>query len=508
MTELLHKKSKEGRYRVEPNIAEIDPVIEPLTDLDDDEDAIGRLLVNTGFDADEDVSALRVADDGILALHLDAAPPFEAFGEDEALAVLQADDDDYVEPVDIGSPLADVELAPEPPYEAAYVNIEARHGHDGQVAVVDERTAAALSDSPPEFTGAIPDVFALPAGKDEASEPDALAFPIPEAGPEEALCGDNAEFEDYSAPSGPEPEPAGISPHPAGSEAAIPRDAQLPVAPFSFEKSKTEAFTQEADSGLNTLPPAGEGSPLLSLQEDVRQRIALLEAKSKNTRRLSYAAAFLSLAGLCAASYLGYLAVQTRAELTKLKDVQSIMEEDLGGLNEKLDSGKQAVEDSAETPSSFTDEGRQKPEGKTAAVQPPPASETGPLQAAARPATGRAKPASEPPIRKTHVLTVKPAINAALPKHSRLSPEKRAAENAVAHWSVNLASFRQIKDARKKAAELRQKGVQVKVTKVDIKHATWYRLNVPGFATKEAASAHSARLKKLLRLNTIWVAAI
>jgi cell division septation protein DedD len=507
MTELLNKKSKEGRYRVEPNIAEIDPVIEPLTNLDDDEDAIDRLLVNTGFDADEDISALRVADDEMLAVRQDTVPPFETFGEDEALAVLQADDDDYVEPVDIGSPLADVELAPEPPYEAAYVNIEARHGHDGRVAVVDERTVAALSDSPPEFTGAIPDASASPAGKDEAAESNAPAASIPEAGPEETPLG-GITLEAPIPSSGREPEPAGISPHPAGSGAAIPGDAQPPAAPFSFEKSKTEAFTPEADIGLNTLTPAGEESPLLSPQEDVRQRIALLEAKTKNTRRLSYAAAFLSLAALCTASYLGYLAVQTRAELAKLKDMQSIMEEDLGGLNEKLDSGKQAVEDSAETPSSFTDEGRQKPEGKTAAVQPPPASETGPLQAAARPATGRAKPASEPPIRKTHVLTVKPAINAALPKHSRLSPEKRAAENAVAHWSVNLASFRQIKDARKKAAELRQKGVQVKVTKVDIKHATWYRLNVPGFATKEAASAHSARLKKLLRLNTIWVAAI
>jgi cell division septation protein DedD len=504
MTELLHKKSKEGRYRAEPNIAEVDPVIEPLTDLDDDEDAIDRLLVNTGFDADDDISVLpAVADETLPIRH--AVPPFDAFGEDEALAELQPDDDDYVEPVDIGSPLADVELAPEPPYDAESVNIEAFSGHGERVSAVNERTFSALSDPMSAFTGAIRDDSALPAEKDEAAGPNAPAASIPEAVPEESPLGGTA----LAAPipsSGREPEPADISPHPAGNEAATLDRAQPPVE-LSFpgqSQARAAAFIPAQGIPFGEPAYADEAGRPRSAEEDVRQRIALLEAKGQNTRRLSYAAALLSLAALCAASYLGYLSVQTRAELAKLKDMQSIMQEDLGGLNEKLDNGKQAAEDGAETPSAFTDESPLKPGDQTAAVRASISPETGPLQAAA-PASGRAEKISEASVRKPHVL---PAKTSALPKPSKTYRDKPAIAPPGGPWSVNLAAFRQVEDARKKAAEFRQKGVPVKVTKIDLKRATWYRLSVPGFVTKEAASAHSARLKKLLRLNAIWIAAI
>jgi cell division septation protein DedD len=507
MTELLNKKSKERRYRVEPNIAEVDPVIEPLTDLDDDEDAIDRLLINTGFDADENVSARPVADDRTLPIRQDAVPPFDALGEDEALTVLQADDDEYVEPVDIGSPLADVELAPEPPpYAAASVNIEPLPGQDTLASVADEHTFSALRNPKPESTDRIHDAFALPAGTDEIFAPDAPALLIPESGPEKMPFADSAAFKDHS-PLDREPESDGIPHHPNGSETTALGDAN-PSVKAPFPQPKADAFIPEHGIVPDAPLHAGERSRLHSAPEDFGQRIARLEAKASNALRLSYAAMFLSLAALCAASYLGYLAVQTHAELAKLKDLQSIMKEDLDGLSEKLENGKQAIEDSADTPSAFINESPQKPGSQSTAVHASASPETGPLQAAAPPVASETRKISEPSVRKIQVLPVQPAKSAALQKASESYPDKPAIGTTGGQWSVNLAAFRQMDDARKKAAELKQKGISVKVRKIDIKHSIWYRLSVPGFATKEAASAHSARLKKLLRLNSIWVAAI
>ncbi|EIC29633.1 SPOR domain-containing protein [Methylomicrobium album] len=507
MTELLNKKSKEGRYRVEPNIAEVDPVIEPLTDLDDDEDAIDRLLINTGFDADENVSARTVVDDRTLPIPQDVVPPFDAFGEDEALTVLQADDDEYVEPVDIGSPLADVELAPDPPpYQAASVNIEPLPGQDALAPIADEHTASALRHPAPESAGTLHDIFALPAEKDEAFAPAAPAFPIPKPDPEETSFVNRAAFKDCRPPLDREPEPDAIPHHPPGNETTALGDAN-PSVETPFSPFKADAFIPERGIAPDAPLHAGEESRLPSAPEDLLQRIARLEAKASNTRRLSYAAMLLSLAALCAASYLGYLAVQTRAELIKLQDMQSIMKEDLDGLSEKLDNGKQTVGDSADTPSAFIDESPQKPGNQSAAVRAPASPETGPLHVAAPPAAGGARKISEPSVRKTRVLPVQPAQSAAPQKASESYPDKPVTGTAGGPWSVNLAAFRQMDDARKKAAELKRKGIPVKVRKIDINHSIWYRLSVPGFATREAASAHSARLKKLLRLNSIWVAA-
>jgi cell division septation protein DedD len=515
MTELLHKKSKEGRYRVEPNIAEVDPVIEPLTDLDDDEDAIDRLLINTGFDAEEDVSVLpAVGDKALLPVYQEPAPAVAAFEEDEVLATLQTDDDEFVEPVDIGSPLADIELAPEPLlYEAASVNSEALlPNHDDIGSIVDARTLPALRNPTSEFTGTIQihDAFAVPAGKDEPSAPDDQAFTRPETGPKETSFVDRAACKDRcEEPFGREPEADGLLHQFAENEAAAPNDAKPSAADSIPDQSKADTVTPEQDIALDAPPHVGEEPHRLhSAPEDVRQRFALLEARAQNTRRLSYAAQFLSLAALCAASYLGYQAVQTRAELAKLKDMQSIMKEDLDGLSEKLDNGKQTAEDSAETPSAFTDEHSLKPESQTAAVRAPASPEIRPLQTAASPALGKSEGTFEPAVRKPHGLPVKPTKSTALQKASASSPDKSAPGNAGGRWSVNLAAFREIQGARKKAEEFRRKGIPVKVTKVDFKHTTWYRLSVSGFATKEAAGAHSARLKKLLRLNSIWVAAI
>jgi cell division septation protein DedD len=241
------------------------------------------------------------------------------------------------------------------------------------------------------------------------------------------------------------------------------------------------------------------------MQEDTRQQMARLEEKARKAGHLSYAALGLSVAALCVGLTAGYLNFQTRAEQIKLKEMQTVFEEDMNSLSEKFDNNNQAAEDSAETSSSLTDESIIIPRKNPIAVDesPPPVTEL--TQAAVKPAPGIVgKKVAAPPMHKGVAHQSKPALKTASRKPSR----NLSANETEANWTVNLASFKQIQEARKKAAEFRKKGISVKVTKVDIKRTTWYRLSVSGFKTRQAASTQSTRLKKLLRLNSIWVAAI
>ncbi|MGZ8215298.1 MAG: hypothetical protein ACXWTP_12445, partial [Methylosarcina sp.] len=64
MTVSLHKKSKEKRYRNDLSPSDRDWQAS-LTDVLDDEDAIDRLLMNTGFDSENDFEAPELWDGSI-----------------------------------------------------------------------------------------------------------------------------------------------------------------------------------------------------------------------------------------------------------------------------------------------------------------------------------------------------------------------------------------------------------------------------------------------------------
>lgn len=513
MTEPTNKKSKEGRYyRVESNIAEIDPVIEPLTDLDDDEDAIDRLLINTGFDAEEDASPLPAAPTKPLFVHLDPIPQFNAFGDDEMLFALQTEDREAIEPAEIGSPIVDV--APDPAlqrHEGTHVRNDRIIEPDEPASVSVDHQFSAFRNPTPELSPSIHDAFASPAfGSRDPIEPVDLGSPALDIDLNEALLLGSASSEDHRELFEQEPETDIILP--------IHTDDEAPVIACSALSSKSSAVgnIHEADmpcpeKGIADDAPASSRDPglLFSMPAETSQQMARLEARAKNAGRLSYAAIALSLTALGAALTVGYLDFQTRTELTKLKTMQSIIQEDMSGLSEKLDSDNQPAEESAEKSSYLSDESKATPEYRPTAVGSPAPAETEMTQARAAPALDFARDhTAERAVRKIQALPAKSAIKSPFPKSSGGHEAKPAAGRTGGHWSVNLASFREIEDARKKAAEFRQKGVAVQVTKIGIKRATWYRLSVSGFKTKEAASTHSTRLKKLLRLNSIWVAAI
>jgi cell division septation protein DedD len=501
MTELVNKKYKEGRYRVDSNIPDIDPVIEPLTDPDDDEDAIDRLLINTGFDAEEEFSALPPALDKTLPVHQDPAPLADAFRDDVVPAALQIEDDGYIEPADIGSPIADIELSPEPSYAAPLAGAEPYIARD-DAEVFDDLGFSSFQVRAAEWV-------TPPADTTDFIEPVDLESPVPDLDLTETLSLDSRILEDRDGLFEQKPEPSSFSQRHAGGEPPVPGCA-IPSDPSRAinETPQTDIHFPEKDIVLDAPALPGEGNRLLPQREEVHRHMARLETQARNTRRLAYAAIALSLAALGGTLAVAYLNAQARAELSRLKVIQSVMEEDMGGLSEKLDRADHAAEESAAKLHPLAGERVEKPEGDTLAVEAPPPPPAEPIQKASpAPALADIKP-SVRPVRKTRVLPAKPSATRTLPKPSEASRAKPAAAEPHGQWSIHLASFKQIEDAKEKAAEYRKKGVSVKVTKVDIKQSTWYRLSVPGFKTKEAASTYSSRLKKQLRLNSFWIAAI
>ncbi|GAB4257612.1 MAG: hypothetical protein Kow0065_07000 [Methylomicrobium sp.] len=112
-------------------------------------------------------------------------------------------------------------------------------------------------------------------------------------------------------------------------------------------------------------------------------------------------------------------------------------------------------------------------------------------------AASKAKPAAAKTSRMAPVPTPAPVRKA-----TQSVPIVRNTES----WSVNLVSFKQDWYANRKAAEFARQGVNARVTRVQVKGETWYRLSVSGFRNRNEATAYAARIRKVHNLDSVWVA--
>jgi cell division protein FtsN len=89
----------------------------------------------------------------------------------------------------------------------------------------------------------------------------------------------------------------------------------------------------------------------------------------------------------------------------------------------------------------------------------------------------------------------------------KMTSAKKKTNNAqaAADWSVNLTAYQDLSYAKSKAVKFLQKGIPVKVIGFDMNNTTWYRLKVGGFKNKEEATSYAAKIKKSLNLNTVSV---
>lgn len=90
-------------------------------------------------------------------------------------------------------------------------------------------------------------------------------------------------------------------------------------------------------------------------------------------------------------------------------------------------------------------------------------------------------------------------------KAEKAEPKKQVPAPVQDNWVVNLVAFKQDWYAKRKAEEYASKGVPAQVIKSDSKGETWYRLSVDGFKSQYEAAAYAARVKKSLNLDSVWV---
>ncbi|MDO9169202.1 MAG: SPOR domain-containing protein, partial [Methylobacter sp.] len=104
---------------------------------------------------------------------------------------------------------------------------------------------------------------------------------------------------------------------------------------------------------------------------------------------------------------------------------------------------------------------------------------------------------------KPKMVTAKP-VYAAKPV-SKPDPRQVVRQEAYGEWGVNLIAFKQEWFARSKAAEFARLGVFSEVVPVRENNVTMYRLRVGGFKSKADALSNTAKLKKSLNLDSVWV---
>ncbi|MDO9424063.1 MAG: SPOR domain-containing protein [Methylobacter sp.] len=107
-------------------------------------------------------------------------------------------------------------------------------------------------------------------------------------------------------------------------------------------------------------------------------------------------------------------------------------------------------------------------------------------------------------------VKAKPETVTAKPAYATKSVIKQDArrvikQEAYGKWGVNLIAFKQEWFAKSKAAEFARLGVIAEVVPVREKNVTMYRLRVGGFKSKAEAVSNTAKFKKALNLDSVWV---
>ena len=267
--------------------------------------------------------------------------------------------------------------------------------------------------------------------------------------------------------------------------------------PSSPGETTVEIKPELAADKLNN--PAITGLlPLGSEQEAIKKLINDCEVKVKKAAVISYASMALGLAALLAMVAVVVMVFSAQTKISKLSDLVTILEEDMGGISGKnadlvIDNSDLSAEHlnnkvsarhdrSDERAQHFADTSKK----KITAV-------------AAKPTTVN-RDNDKPPTKTMHEKQ----------KSSKAAVKKRSAEKKLnyfhpAAWSVNLDGYKDRSSAQNKAAVLVKKGVPVKVV-VDAKNnITRYRLRVGGFKNKAEAVSYSAKIKKSLNLNSVAV---
>ncbi len=293
-------------------------------------------------------------------------------------------------------------------------------------------------------------------------------------------------------------------------------------------------------------------SPFDFEQEDIKKLLDDAQNKVKRAKLFSYVAMGVAAVAMCAAVGLGVMTYGAKTEFSKLTEMvatleanvaksatnhadgsdisnivvqQDMVSKELGMLQIKMDDLEDKVslappiaepakvEATHEPVAAKAGNASESAQVKTAAAHEPSKdkakakNEKTPVKAEATPAKTEAAPviASAPDKAATPPKAVTPKPVIAAKAVVKQEPVKEKKQTAQGKWGVNLGAFKQEWYAKSRAAEFAQQGVLAEVIPVQEKNTTMYRLRVVGYKTRAEADSNTARIKKALNLDSVWV---
>ena len=427
-------------------------------DFDDipDADAIDRLLVNAGFDGynepepDDGKPDVRVIDD--------ISQVFEVSGFDRFV----------VEPFEFVD------------------QDEHRQVPDAEELPVSDRY------TPTYFTD-IPDADAIDSelintGFDgyEESEPDAPPPVIDEISPVD-------EFEITTADTAADNREVAIKKN-AGilmEQEESPETVKQPSSGKSTAEIKPELVADKLNN-----PAITASLPLGSEQEAIKKLINDCEVKVKKATVISYASMAFGLVALLAMAVMAVMVFRAQTKISKLSDLVTILEEDMGSIAGKnadlvIDNSDSSVDRLNYKVSALQDRSEESAQ-RLADVSKKKITAVATKPTTVKKVLDKPQAKTKPQKRKQSATSVK-----------KWSAEKKPNPIHPAGWSVNLDGYKDRSSAQNKAAALVKKGVPVKVVVDTRNNITRYRLKVGGFINKAEAKSYSAKIKKSLNLNSV-----
>jgi cell division protein FtsN len=454
---------------------------------EDEEDAIDRLLLAEDFDSE----ALYQADDN---------------------------DDPQIDDIDLSDEadeFGDDLLAEEQEEYASFVDI-----------IIDDETSASDEEMPDE----IESFFEINDSEEQAFEASGhqAVKTGDQSGYEEALFEDyrdnNILFNNFNAPSGrdvlDDAELFGLKNRPDVDKirTAAQDEVLAGIRPRRGDDGRFES--DNADMTASSASNSDQDS--ISLLQKMLK--AELESKIQSIRVYAYIAMVLGGAALMAAIGFGLIAHDAKKEASRLNELVSTLgtasvqssDNELNDIRAAIEQLNQRVDDimaqlSSKAPLSAETEINELTEDVAEKEKSQDLLKDLQARLAVMESKALAAQAAKPEAMRTD--TIKPAVEeiskpvSASAKTKKTKPQKGASgkDNTTADWSVNLIAYRQQGYAKSKAAEFGKKGVPVDVVDVKVGRDTWYRLCVGGFKNRNEAASYAAKVKKTLKLSSVWV---
>lgn len=189
---------------------------------------------------------------------------------------------------------------------------------------------------------------------------------------------------------------------------------------------------------------------------------------------LAYIALGIAFTAMVTAIALAMFTNNVRAEISRLSDIVSVIEEDTAGAG-------------------ATDNDSENEFGKSDLSFNPvhPAKEDD---------------ASETDLDKQRIKKNRPQVANQTNKNDAVPIKTAPTQGPLkSNWFVNLISFKRRSDAESRTAEFIKKGVRAEIVEVKVNDATWYRLRIGGFNNREQAAAYVEKIKNTLQLKAVWI---